>query len=139
MDEDEFNVFAAALGVEKWNAWAAKRMEKRNKLMTAEEIAKVESYINSVPGEDWEKTSSLFSQSYFNAPAIRLSENQTKAGGKVYTYLFTQEEHSTRPSARPCARCGFNSPRLAIRRSAQTSRLTARPRSGLFMTWVTRM
>ena len=139
-NKDEFNVFAAALGVEKWNAWAAKRMEKRNKLMTAEEIAKVESYINSVQGEDWEKTSSLFSQSYFNAPAIRLSENQTKAGGKVYTYLFTPE------ASTPMVKSGhaieqsavFNHPELA-KQIAGRSRLTARPRSGLFMTWVTRM
>ncbi len=121
-NKDEFNVFAAALGVEKWNAWAAKRMEKRNKLMTAEEIAKVESYINSVPGEDWEKTSSLFSQSYFNAPAIRLSENQTKAGGKVYTYLFTPE------ASTPMVKSGhaieqsavFNHPELAKQIAGRT-------------------
>ena len=89
--KDEFNTFAAALGKEAWNQWAADRIEKRNKLMTAEEIAKVESYINSAPGEDWEKTCSMFSQSYFNAPAIRLSENQTKAGGKIFTYFYTPE------------------------------------------------
>ena len=90
-NKDEFNVFSAAFGPEKWNKWAADRMAKRAKLMTAEENALVESYVNSAPGADWEKTSALFSQSYFNAPAIRLSENQTKAGGKVFTYLFTPE------------------------------------------------
>ena len=89
--KDEFNTFAAALGVEGWNKWAADRMAKRNKLMTAEEIAKVESYISSAAGEEWQKTCSMFSQSYFNAPAIRLSENQTKSGGKVYTYFYTPE------------------------------------------------
>ena len=90
-NKDEMNTFAAAFGAEKWNEWAADRMEKKSKLMTDEENAKVESYLNSATGEDWEKTSSLFSQSYFNAPAIRLSENQTSAGGKVFTYFFTPE------------------------------------------------
>ena len=71
--------------------WANDRLEKKSKLMTDEENALVESYLNSVPGEDWEKTASLFTQSYFHAPAIRLSENQTKAGGKVFAYLFTPE------------------------------------------------
>jgi len=41
--------------------------------------------------ECWKKTCSMFSQSYFNAPAIRMSENQTKAGGKIYTYFYTPE------------------------------------------------
>ena len=90
-NKDEMNVFAGALGAEGWNLWANDRLEKKSKLMTDEENALVESYLNSVPGEDWEKTTRLFSQSYFNAPAIRLSENQTMAGGKVYTYLFTPE------------------------------------------------
>ena len=88
---DEMNTFAVPKGKEVWNKWAADRMAKKSKLMTAEENALVESYLNSASGEDWEKTSSLFSQSYFNAPAIRLSENQTSAGGKVYTYFFTPE------------------------------------------------
>ena len=89
--KDEFNTFAAALGEEGWNLWAADRMQRRNLLMTDDEIAKVQNYINSAPGEQWQKTCSMFSQSYFNAPAIRLSENQTKAGGKVYTYFYTPE------------------------------------------------
>ena len=90
-NKDEFNTFAAGIGVDGWNAWAADRMAKRAKLLTDEENAKVESYINNAPGEEWEKTCGLFSQSYFNAPAIRLSENQAKAGGKVYTYFYTPE------------------------------------------------
>lgn len=90
-NKDEMNVFAGALGAEGWNMWANDRLKKKSKLMTDAENALVESYLNSVPGEDWEKTTSLFTQSYFQVPAIRLSEYQTKAGGKVYTYLFTPE------------------------------------------------
>jgi para-nitrobenzyl esterase len=33
----------------------------------------------------------VFSQNWFIAPQIRLSEEQTKAGGKSYTYYFTAE------------------------------------------------
>ena len=90
-NKDEFNVFSVALGEETWNKWAADRMAKRAKLMTDEENAKVQNYLNGQSGEEWEKTSNLFSQSYFNAPAIRTSENLISAGGKVYTYLFTPE------------------------------------------------
>jgi para-nitrobenzyl esterase len=95
---DEMNTFAAPKGFDVWNKWAADRMAKKSKLMTDEENALVDSYLNSLSGEDWQKTSSLFSQSYWNAPTIRLSENQTKAGGKVYTYLFTPE--STVPNVK---------------------------------------
>ena len=90
-NKDEMNVFAGAIGVEGWNAWAAEHLEMKFKQMTAEENALVESYLKHAPGEDWEKTTSLFTQSYFKAPTIRLSENQTKAGGKVFAYLFTPE------------------------------------------------
>ena len=53
-NKDEMNVFAGALGVEGWNMWANDRLEKKSKLMTDEENALVESYMNNVPGEDWE-------------------------------------------------------------------------------------
>ena len=89
--KDEFNTFAAALGVEGWNAWAADRIAKRAKLLTGEENAKVQNYIDNAPGEDWQKTCSMFSQSYFSAPAIRLAENHAKAGGRVFTYYYTPE------------------------------------------------
>ena len=33
----------------------------------------------------------MYDQIVFRAPLFRLSENQTKAGGKTYTYFFTPE------------------------------------------------
>ena len=42
-------------------------------------------------GERYEHVSRLLDQIMFNAPLIRLSEDQTKGGGKSYTYLFTVE------------------------------------------------
>ena len=75
------------------------------------------SYYNNtdVPGETYDKEAALFSQIWFNAPIIRLSENQTKAGGRCYTYYFTPE------SPDPIMKCGhaielasvFNHPEMA--------------------------
>ena len=115
-NKDEMNTFSGAFGAEKWNKWATDHMAKKAQLMTDEENALVESYLKSAPGEDWEKTSNLFSQAYFNAPAIRLSENQTSAGGKVFTYLFTPE------ASTPMVKSGhaieqsavFNHPELCV-------------------------
>jgi len=78
-------------------------------------------YRNDVKGDSYEPDSRLFSQSWFNAPIIRLSEEQTKAGGKAYTYYFTPE------SPDPIMKCGhaielatvFNHPEM----SAETGRV----------------
>ena len=40
---------------------------------------------------EYSSTSRLFDQLSFIAPLFRLSENQTMAGGKSYTYFFTPE------------------------------------------------
>ena len=59
--------------------------------MTDEEKALVEAFCHEEYTESWEPDSRLFSQSWFIAPAIRMSENQTKAGGKSYTYYYRVE------------------------------------------------
>ncbi|MBQ7427631.1 MAG: carboxylesterase family protein, partial [Prevotella sp.] len=41
--------------------------------------------------ENWEPDCRLFSQSWFLAPCMRMSENQTNAGGKSYTYFYRVE------------------------------------------------
>ena len=71
---------------------AAERTNKQlQKELDRKEKALAESYCNDWQGERWESTSRLFGQSWFIAPQIRLSEEQTKAGGKSYTYYFTVE------------------------------------------------
>jgi para-nitrobenzyl esterase len=125
-NKDEMNVFAGALGAEGWNLWANDRVEKKSKLMTDKENALVESYLNSVPGEDWEKTASLFTQSYFHAPAIRLSENQTKAGGKVFAYLFTPE------ASVPMVKSGHAIEQSAVFAHPELSDLSGRPFDATF-------
>jgi para-nitrobenzyl esterase len=56
--------------------------------------------MKDVKGDYFQPDSSLFSQSWFNTAIIKLSECQTKAGGKAYTYYFTPE------SADPIMKCG---------------------------------
>ena len=98
-NKDEMNYFVWGFGSD-WNEWAADRKAKKMAQMTDEEKALVESFCNDIKGEPYEYTSRLFDQLVFIAPLFRLSENQTKAGGKTYTYFFTVE------SSVPLMKCG---------------------------------
>ena len=89
-NKDEMNYFVWGFGSD-WNEWAADRKAKKMAQMTDEEKALVESFCNDIKGEPYEYTSRLFDQLVFIAPLFRLSENQTKAGGKTYNYFFTVE------------------------------------------------
>jgi len=91
-NKDEMNFFVSVLGVEGFKAWVADRKTKKYaQLLTEEEKAKIESYCKDGAEEDWEPDSRLFSQSWFIEGAIRMSENQTKGGGKSYTYFYRVE------------------------------------------------
>ena len=92
VNKDEMNFFLVEMGgPEPFNAWAADRKAKKLALMTDEEKALTESFCKDVKGESYEPYCKWFSQLMFNAPCIRLSESQTKAGGKSFTYYFTVE------------------------------------------------
>ena len=99
-NKDEMNTFLSPIGTDGWNVWAEERMAEKLAQLTDTEKALVESYCNDIPGERYEATVRLFSQIMFIAPQIRLSEEQTRAGGRSYTYLFTPE------SALPLIRAG---------------------------------
>lgn len=99
-NKDEMNTFLGVIGEDAWNAWAGGRKAEKLDQLTDEEKALVESYCNDIKGESYEPTVRLFSQIMFIAPQIRLSEEQTKAGGKSYTYYLTPE------SALPLIKCG---------------------------------
>ena len=101
VNKDEMNFFLVGMGgPEPFNEWAAARMDWKLGLMTAEEKALAERFCKDVKGESYEPYCKWFSQLMFNAPCIRLSEEQTKVGGKSYTYYFTVE------SALPLMKCG---------------------------------
>ena len=91
-NKDEMNFFLVGMGgPEPFMEWATDREAMKLAPLTDKEKDLVESYIKDVKGENWEKHTCLLSQLMFNAPCIRLSENQTMAGGKSYTYYFTVE------------------------------------------------
>ena len=90
-DKDEMNTFLGAIGVDAWNAWSDGRKAEKLAQLTDKEKELVESFLNDIQGESYEPTVQLFSQIMFIAPQIRLSEEQTKAGGKSYTYYYRVE------------------------------------------------
>ncbi len=86
------NFFLVGMGgPEPFNEWAAARKEMKLATLTVEEKALVENFCKDVKGDSYEPYCKLFSQLMFNAPCMRLSEEQTKAGGKSFTYYFTVE------------------------------------------------
>jgi para-nitrobenzyl esterase len=119
-NKDEMDFFVSSFGLEGWDKWIAERKKEKYALLPAEEKALVESYKKDVKGDYYEPDSRLFSQVWFNAPIIKLSECQTKGGGKCYTYYFTPE------SPDPIMKCGhaielvivFNHPEM----TAETGR-----------------
>ena len=99
-NKDEMNYFVHLMGPELFEMWATDRKSKKIAKLPDEDKERVKSFCNSVEGEGYEKDSRLFSQLWFNAAHIRLSEAQTKGGGKSYTYYFTPE------STLPYMKCG---------------------------------
>ena len=91
-NKDELNYFMVEEGgIEPFTASYTDRMTKNLAQLTDEEKALVDSFYNDLQGETYEKICRLYDQAWFIAPLFRLSENQTKAGGKSYTYYFTVE------------------------------------------------
>ncbi len=99
-NKDEMNYFVHLMGPEPFEMWAADRKSKKIAKLPDEDRGRVERFLDSVEGKDYEKDSRLFSQLWFNAAHIRLSEAQTRGGGKSYTYYFTPE------STLPYMKCG---------------------------------
>ena len=99
-NKDEMNYFVHLMGPELFEMWAADRKTRRIARLPEKDKQLITSYCDSVEGENYEKDSRLFSQLWFNAPHIRLAEEQTKGGGKSYTYYFTPE------ASVPYLKCG---------------------------------
>ena len=71
--------------------WAEKCKTEKLAQCTEEEKALAESFYENYPGEDYDKLSHFMDQYWFNAPLIRMAENQVKGGGKTYVYYFRVE------------------------------------------------
>ena len=92
VNKDEMNYFMVELeGVEPFANWINNRMAKNFTVLTDNEKALVESFCKDIKGESYDPLCRLYDQIWFIAPLFRMSENQTKAGGKSYTYFFTVE------------------------------------------------
>ena len=102
-NKDEFDFFVAGFGVEGFKAWAADRKSKWLAGLPEKDKKLVESFERDAKaGESYEKDSRFFSHIWFIDPIFKLSECQTKGGGKSYTYYFTPE------SSVPIVKCGHS-------------------------------
>ncbi len=99
-NKDEMDFFVYSFGLEGWDTWVTGRKKEKFAQLPPEEKALAESYMSEVVGDSYQPDSRLFSQSWFIAPIIRISEEQTKGGGKCFTYYFTPE------SPDPIMKCG---------------------------------
>ena len=90
--KDEMNYFLVSAGSpEPFMDFLNERLTKNITRLTADERALVESFYKDVKGEVYDPLCCLYNQIWFIAPVFRQAENQTKAGGKSYTYFFTVE------------------------------------------------
>ena len=119
-NKDEMNYFVHLMGPELFEMWAADRKTRGIAKLPDEDKARVESFLGSTEGEAYEKDSRLFSQFWFNAAHIRLSEEQTKGGGKSYTYYFTPE------STLPYMKCGHATELASVLKHPEETVFTGR-------------
>ena len=101
-NKDEMNYFLFCAGPEPFMDFLNERLTTSLTRLTAEERALVESFCKDVKGEAYDPLCRLYDQIWFIAPVFRQAENQTKSGGKSYTYFFTPE------SSVPLLRCGHS-------------------------------
>jgi para-nitrobenzyl esterase len=132
-NKDEMNTFLGALGVDAWNEWAKGRTAEKLAQLTDKEKALVESYLNDIQGESYDATVCLFSQIMFIAPQIRLSEEQTKAGGKSYTYYYRVE------SSQPLIKAGHASELSVVFAHPELKEFTGRAYDETFCKTVRKM
>ena len=91
-NKDESNYYIHTCGgVEPAVAILKNVIARKTAEMTEEEKALIESFCKDVQGEDYESVIRFIDHLWYTAPLIRLSENQAKAGGKSYTWLFAVE------------------------------------------------
>ena len=102
-NKDEYNYFLALMGMDAFVPWSEACKAAKLAQMTDADKKLAEDFCDNVRGEDYEHVSRFLDQVWFNAPLIRNSEEQTKAGGKSYTYYFTPE------SSIKLMRCGHGS------------------------------
>ena len=119
-NKDEMNYFVYFMEPDAFETWATDRKLKKIAKLPDEDRERVESFLSSAEGEEYEKYSRLFSQLWFNAAHIRLSEAQTEGGGKSYTYYFTPE------SSLKYMKCGHATELASVLRHPEENDCTGR-------------
>ena len=90
-NKDEFYYFLHMTGRDSFIPWIAGMKEDKLAQMTEEDRKLAESFCANIKGDVFEPACRFMDQVWFNAPLIRQSEMQAKAGGKSFTYYFTSE------------------------------------------------
>ena len=88
--KDELGQFAYFMGQE-FTEYFNARYENRFKTMTPEDVAKAKAFMDNTLGNQFRKTFKFGDQMFFIAPAFRMSEAHTAAGGRTYHYYFRVE------------------------------------------------
>ena len=120
-NRDELNYFMIiAVGAKSFVEMMTQRLTKNIAPLTDGEKALVESFYKDVKGESYDQLCRLYDQIWFIAPLFRLSENQTKAGGKSYTYYFTVE------SSLPLMKSGHSVELASVLKHPENTKFTGR-------------
>ena len=133
-NKDESNYYIHACGgVELAVSVLNNIIKRKTAEMTEEEKALVESFRSDVQGEDYENILRFIDHLWYTAPLIRLSENQTKAGGKSYTWLFAVE------STVPFMKCGHSIELATLLNHPENTEFTGRQFDETFSKTMRRM
>ena len=90
-NKDEMGQFAYFMKPEMFTEYFIKRFEHRFETMPPEDVAKAREFMDVTAGNRYHKVFKLADQIYFVAPAYRMSENHSAAGGRTYHYYFRVE------------------------------------------------
>ena len=93
--KDEMGQFAYFMGPEEFIEFFNPRYEKKFAIMSSEDVAKAKAFMNNTLGNKFHKVYRFGDQVYFIAPAFRMSEVHSSAGGRTYHYLFRVENPNT--------------------------------------------
>ena len=122
---DEFGQFVhfahAQGGFEAFIAMFGPRFEESISTLEPEDAKRAKEFMEVTEGEEYEKYARFGDQTWFIAPAFRVSENHTAAGGKAFQYLFRVE------SAHEHFHAGHASELASVFNNPQDTFFTGRP------------
>lgn len=94
-NKDELGQFAYFMTPEVFTDYFITRREGRFATMAPEDVEKAKAFLDNTLGNQFHKTFKFGDQVFFIAPAFRMSECHTAAGGRTYHYFFRAEATMT--------------------------------------------